>query len=113
MTVTLDPGMRALHKAPGGEGFWDGDYGGGVESRSVLQVQHVRVSEHSSVVDLRMVAIDLMAGYVTFGHGLRPYKQLKLLRREQLLAGRTGVPEGRRHARRCELEETSCPNERS
>ena len=25
----LDPGMRALHKAPGGEGFWDGDYGGG------------------------------------------------------------------------------------
>jgi len=25
----LDPGMRAFHKAPGSEGFWKGDYGGG------------------------------------------------------------------------------------
>ena len=69
--------------------------------------------ELSSMVDFSMGTIYLMVGYMTSGHGPlhvpRADLQLKPMK-TGAVAGRTNSKENdRAHARRCGLEETSCP----
>ena len=69
--------------------------------------------ELSSMVDFSMGTIYLMVGYMTSGHGPLhvPRADLQLTTDKvgrQLLVGQTKEFE-RAHARRCGLEETSCP----
>ena len=69
--------------------------------------------ELSSMVDFSMGTIYLMVGYMTSGHGPlhvpRGDEQLKPIK-SGAVARRTNSKENdRAHARRCGLEETSCP----